>query len=305
MCERHCDTRWFLEWNLACYVKQIINSDQSVMATSLTTRQQLEQNGFCIVPLVSETEAQEWKKHVKRLESQRQGVTIDPSTKSTVDPADTGINVWMTETGDFPTFFLQKLANKKLRQCVEAFFPCTEHAAPSRTPSVQPVIELLSCKPVSKSKKVAHPSPWHQDWVYWFGAPKVSAWIALDNATIDNGCLRVIPGSHKFGLVPHEQFQERIGFDRRIPDDVVESLCQKHQCTVVDVPIPAGHAIIFSDLLLHSSNANVTGADRYSLIPTYRDQAAKDESRVWKCGASFSAETDAFVVPALHQQAKL
>jgi ectoine hydroxylase-related dioxygenase (phytanoyl-CoA dioxygenase family) len=149
---------------------------------------------------------------------------------------------------------------------------------------------------VVKSEKVAHASPWHQDYVYWFGTPKVSAWVALDDATLENGCLRVVPGSHSWGLLPHEKFNERVGFDNRVPAERVDNLCRRFRASVVDVPLPAGHAIIFSDLLLHSSNPNKTGADRYSLIPTFRDSRRKDTSTVWQCGAKLCESVQAFAL---------
>ena len=288
-------------------------------------RAQLAHDGFCVVDVCTPKEAAEWKAVVQQLEQERisnsshSQTVVDPSTKSVVDPSETGITVWMTEppsddaasTSSFPDFFLRKLARRSLLLSCQAFYPCPHHQASkhqhsqqqaSRTPH-RPHIELLSCKPVRKTNQVTHASPWHQDWVYWYGAPKVSAWVALDDARKDNGCLRVIPGSHLWGLVPHEQFQERIGFDRRIPDNDVDALARKFNAKPVDVPIRAGQAIIFSDLLLHSSNANATGADRYALIPTFRDATVPDSSKVWRSGAPFDPRTTTFVPAGVAQGA--
>src|SRR5207237_5228782 len=47
--------------------------------------------------------------------------------------------------------------------------------------------------------------PWHQDrWSYLDRDPLITVWTALDPATIANGCVEVIPGSHKFGLINPE-----------------------------------------------------------------------------------------------------
>lgn len=63
-------------------------------------------------------------------------------------------------------------------------------------------------------KRAHHPGavPWHQDSVYsgWHLSPSVSAWIALSPSTEENGCLRVIPGTHRNGPQPHA---ERPGAD--------------------------------------------------------------------------------------------
>ena len=197
----------------------------------------LDRDGFCVVDVCTPAEAAEWKLKVRELDEQRRRASgdsvVDPSTKSVVDPSETGVTVWMTESGEFPEYFLRRLAHPALVLSARAFYPCRHHVRPSSRAATtaygrqlqhHPNVELLSCKPVLKSKKVAHSSPWHQDWEYWRGTPKVSAWVALDDAKVDNGCLRVIPGSHRWGAIPHEQFRERIGFDNRIPDPKVASL---------------------------------------------------------------------------------
>ena len=56
-----------------------------------------------------------------------------------------------------------------------------------------PDIEFLSDKVVFKSESMTFASPWHQDWHYWHGAHKLSIWVALDDATVENGCLKLFP----------------------------------------------------------------------------------------------------------------
>ena len=47
---------------------------------------------------------------------------------------------------------------------------------------------------------------WHQDLTYWGLEPPqaVTAWLAIDDVDIDNGCMRVVPGSHRQGILTHE-----------------------------------------------------------------------------------------------------
>ena len=133
-----------------------------------------------------------------------------------------------------------------------------------------PNIEFWSDKIVYKSAGVDFGSPWHQDYTYWKGANKYSVWIALDDATPENGCLKFIPGSHQ-SLVNHGGTdKEGIGFGNRLrPEDVDES-------KAVVVPARKGTAVFFHDLTLHSSYRNSSGKDRWALISTYRD-ASKDD----------------------------
>lgn len=133
-------------------------------------------------------------------------------------------------------------------------------------------IEFLSCKVVFKSAEISYESPWHQDRMYWGGCEKCSTWIALDDATPENGCLRVIPGSHK-SEVEHTKIESN-SFKKRILD--------KHLENDLDVVMKAGDALLFSDLLIHGSHKNTSGKDRYSVIPTYRVAHIQDDSEVNK-----------------------
>jgi phytanoyl-CoA hydroxylase len=135
---------------------------------------------------------------------------------------------------------------------------------------IGPNIEFWSDKAVYKSASVDFGSPWHQDWPYWHGAHKYSVWIALDDATPENGCLKLVPGTHA-GLMNHGGTDnDGAGFWNRMrPEDVDES-------KAVVAAVRAGTCIIFHDLALHSSFPNTSGKDRWSIISTYRDASQDD-----------------------------
>jgi len=135
-------------------------------------------------------------------------------------------------------------------------------------------IEFLSAKPVFKSSRIQFGSPWHQDQAYWGGATKYSGWIALEDATIENGCLRVIPGSHR-RTWDHASVQDDRGFNNRISD---EQLAGER---MIDVEMKCGDVLVFHDRLLHSSHPNRSGRERWSFIPTYRNADVPDTSTVW------------------------
>lgn len=143
-----------------------------------------------------------------------------------------------------------------------------------------PNIEFWSDKIVFKSADVDFGSPWHQDYPYWKGANKYSVWIALDDATPENGCLKMIPGSHKSEVNHGGKDTDGVGFGNRLrPEDVDES-------KAVIVPARKGTAVFFHDLTLHSSFANKSGKDRWALISTYRD-ASKDDQHYDFATAAF------------------
>lgn len=144
---------------------------------------------------------------------------------------------------------------------------------------IGPNVEFLSDKVVFKNHEEDFGTPWHQDWSYWYGSHKVSVWIPLDDVTPENGCLRLVPGSHRAAVVHDEAVEDDHGFGHRvdasqIPDDAV-----------VTAPLEAGGALIFHDLTLHASHDNVSGKDRWVWIPTYRDARAKDPDYEWAIAA--------------------
>lgn len=99
--------------------------------------------------------------------------------------------------------------------------------------------------------------PWHQDNAYFKypqGTPVVGVWIALDEATIANGCMQFLPGRHKDG--PRIHFQRR---DWQICDS--EILGQKS----VAAPLPPGGLLLFDGLLPHGTPHNATGLRRRAL----------------------------------------
>ena len=143
-----------------------------------------------------------------------------------------------------------------------------------------PDIEFLSDKVVFKSDNTDFASPWHQDWHYWHGKHKVSLWVALDDATVENGCLKVYPGSHKSVVVHDGASDDGHGFGHRLRRDALD------ETKAVSAEIEAGGAVFFHDLTLHASHPNKSGADRWVWIPTYRNAQADDLDYPWALAAA-------------------
>lgn len=123
-------------------------------------------------------------------------------------------------------------------------------------------VMFVDDKAVFKDSKTDFGSPWHQDWQYWKGQHKFSLWIALDNVTLENGCLKIIPGSHK-NKIEHEDIGGD-GFSKWIlPENINEQ-------DIVSLPVEAGSIILLHDLLFHASFPNISGEDRWAFIPTYQ-----------------------------------
>jgi ectoine hydroxylase-related dioxygenase (phytanoyl-CoA dioxygenase family) len=115
--------------------------------------------------------------------------------------------------------------------------------------------------------------PLHQDNSYFRVTPHdhgVTCWIAIDDATEENGCMRYIPGSHKLGLLPHKQIStahltpEASDLGREVP-----------------VPVPAGAAIFHHLLALHSSEANRSANPRRAWALHYANRDSESPMRSW------------------------
>lgn len=135
---------------------------------------------------------------------------------------------------------------------------------------------FMNDKLVSKDASVDFGSPWHQDYPYWKGSHKTSVWIALDDASPENGCLRVVPGSHLKGAAHHGgDASDGLGFTNRLGDEDIAGQ------DIVDLAAARGDAIIFHDLLYHASYPNSSGKDRWALISTYKDGTQEDPEYPW------------------------
>lgn len=105
---------------------------------------------------------------------------------------------------------------------------------------------------------------WHQDSFYsgWHLTPSISAWIALTPSHRDNGCMRVIPGSQKQGLLNHINIQDPNLLNRRgeqIEVDVDES-------QAVDVVLKPGEMSLHHSNIVHGSNPNTSDEQRIGFI---------------------------------------
>lgn len=96
--------------------------------------------------------------------------------------------------------------------------------------------------------------PWHQDefFIPTRDRSLTAVWIALDDTTIENGCLWVLPGSHKRGVIYPDRDQDDEGFDCSV--ELYDFPYTNEDA--VPVEIPAGSAVIFNGYLLHRSLQN-------------------------------------------------
>lgn len=117
----------------------------------------------------------------------------------------------------------------------------------------------------------------HQDNFYLKAKPGtcMAAWMALDQADEANGCMRVVPGSHRWPLLCTEKADTRVSFT-----DVTVPL--PPDCTALPVVMNPGDLLFFHGALVHGSSPNTT-SDRFrrSLIGHYIDGAAEQVAQFY------------------------
>jgi phytanoyl-CoA hydroxylase len=123
-----------------------------------------------------------------------------------------------------------------------------------------PDVRLYWNQMVIKPPRTGAAFAWHQDTGYVPIVPQeyLTCWLALDDTNEENGCIRVIPGSHHWGLQEHRR-DETVG-------DMVGYTGPEEG---VPVPLKRGQAALFSSLLLHSSGPNRSDGWRRGYVIQY------------------------------------
>lgn len=115
---------------------------------------------------------------------------------------------------------------------------------------------------LSKPPFIGSEKPWHQDNAYFNWLPLElmgTAWIALDDATIENGCMHLLPGQHTRGALRHYHT-----IDCEILADRIDT------SQAVPVELKAGGALFFSAMLPHQTPPNSGSSRRRALQFQYR-----------------------------------
>jgi ectoine hydroxylase-related dioxygenase (phytanoyl-CoA dioxygenase family) len=120
--------------------------------------------------------------------------------------------------------------------------------------------DQLFCKPAQHGGVVA----WHQDYSYWTRTQPMAhltCWIGLDDATIDNGCLQYVPGSHRWSLLPITG----LAGDMNAIQTVLTPE-QQRKFKPVAIELKRGECAFHHPLLVHGSYANDTPRPRRATV---------------------------------------
>jgi hypothetical protein len=133
--------------------------------------------------------------------------------------------------------------------------------------------DQLFCKPPQHGGVVA----WHQDYSYWTRTQPMNhltCWIALDDVTVESGCLRYIPGSHRWDLLPITGLAGDM--------DAIRGVLTEEQMATFEHPalveVKAGEASFHHPLTVHGSEANRSPRPRRAVVLNFVRDGVRSDS---------------------------
>ena len=134
--------------------------------------------------------------------------------------------------------------------------------------------DQLLAKSPGREDAVFH---WHQDQAYWIDTDDrrtATCWLAVDDSTIENGCMQFLPGSHAEPVRPHRPLHA----DRSASHTLVTDL--RAADVMVPVPIRRGDITVHNEGVLHGSGGNTSASSyRRAYIVAFRTVSTVEEER--------------------------
>jgi ectoine hydroxylase-related dioxygenase (phytanoyl-CoA dioxygenase family) len=147
-----------------------------------------------------------------------------------------------------------------------------------------PDVNLYWDQAVYKKPEKPRRFPWHQDTGYTYVEPQhyLTAWVALTDATVSNGCPWVLPGVHRAGTLLHH-WVDPIGWQCVPAEGAIDG--------AVAAEVPAGGAVVFSSLTPHFTGPNTTDEVRKAYIVQYASAGTVTVAGDWQHGGTPSGSS--------------
>ncbi|WP_248927506.1 phytanoyl-CoA dioxygenase family protein [Paenibacillus hamazuiensis] len=119
--------------------------------------------------------------------------------------------------------------------------------------------------------------PWHQDINYWPMEPAINAtaWVSLGWSIKENGCLRVIPGTHRHHVKHVSLNDGQSTFGEGLPADLVD------ESMAVDLEMSPGQIAFFNEATIHGSEMNSSNIPRVAFSVRYTTPEVKFKMEEW------------------------
>ena len=231
------------------------------MNTVITQQQTdfYQNNGYIIIEdFLNADELETWREAVKTAIEERNGQKIPGKAGAVTE--DDGIN---KEADYFSKVFDQLInlwqTNNKVKELM--FDPKIGEMA--ATLSGVDGIRIWHDQALFK-RPWANPTSWHLDTPFWSFTDRraLSIWVALDDATLENGCLFFIPGSHK------QTGFENPGIGKNM-DSIFDFYPAFKTAPSVAAPMKAGSCSFHNGLTIHGAHANMTPGSRRAMTCAY------------------------------------
>ena len=216
-----------------------------------------KQNGFVNAgPLISEADADELANEILSIVDQRedrtrpQPVRIANLSKDEQTPIWQIVNIWQASEA-----FTQLLKNSQLKYYISKLTGKSD-------------FKIWHDQVQYKPSQVGGRLSWHQDlpaWPVMHGGTQLTAWVALDDAGPQNGCMVMVPGSHMRGDQDEWLHQHdggwRLGNNESFEGEPTQVLC----------PVHKGHVHFHDSLTWHCSGPNLSGQPRRAIAMHFMD----------------------------------
>jgi phytanoyl-CoA hydroxylase len=206
------------------------------------------------------------------------GSHAPPSDAAAAAAAATGRRVENTTQIMWPSLFAAGLHDGPLHQRSKAVCKILLEAEPAAAVHNSEIVfdfDML----IDKAPHTDTPVPWHQDEGYWRKADlefkdvrAASCWVSLDTATVENGCMWFVPGSHAEGVLQHRTVKEGA---HTIEVDNLSGLAAR----AVPAPLRPGSCTFHSGRTLHHTRGNSTATRRRAWITNHRPAAMVEYER--------------------------
>lgn len=244
-----------------------------------------ERDGFLVLEgFIDDSECARLRSRADELDAELRGRADHVTVFSTTDQAH-GDDSWFLESGDKVRGFYESGGDKlnKLGHAMHDLDPVFEHF--SRGTGLGRVAadigmadpRLVQSMYIFKHPQVGGEVTWHTDHTFLWTDPRsvVGFWVAIDDATIDNGCLWAIPGGHR--IEPKSRFV-RDGDSTRteVYDDAPYPTDQ-----AVPLAAPSGTLVLLDGALPHASEPNRSNQPRQAFTLHVVDGVAEWSDRNW------------------------
>jgi ectoine hydroxylase-related dioxygenase (phytanoyl-CoA dioxygenase family) len=140
-------------------------------------------------------------------------------------------------------------------------------------PLIGPNIGLWSSHFICKEPLIGRQTPWHEDSAYWNGRLTnfdkiVTVWLAIDRSSKENGCMRVIPGTHVNGFSDYEE----VGTDQNIFHLEIKNL---DESKAVYFELEVGQCSLHDSRIIHGAQANTSNYRRCGYTMRYFSTEAR------------------------------